>query len=73
MTTYKGFQLKTGEILSIKYNIDSPPKYFLDEKEISLVDYWYLYQNGTVEKNIEIVKESQKTYWTLLKRLFGLK
>ena len=71
MTTYKGTNLKNGDILSMKTNPGAAPIYFLNDKQISMVDYYFYLTEDNVEKNLEIVQTANSTYWTLLRRFFG--
>ena len=56
MTTHKGTQLKNGDILELRTNPGAAPKYFLNDKEIDMIDYWYYLQDDQYEKTREILE-----------------
>ena len=72
MTTHKGTQLKNGDILELRTNPGASPKYFLNDKEIDMIDYWYYLQDDQYEKTKEILEANRKTAWTLLRKFFRI-
>jgi hypothetical protein len=70
MTTYKGTPLQNGDILAMKTNVGASPRYFLNDKEISIADYYFYLTEDNIEKNLEVVQSANSTYWTLLRKFF---
>jgi hypothetical protein len=70
MTTYKGTPLQNGDILSMKTNVGASPRYFLNDTEITMSDYYFYLTEDNVEKNLEVIQAANSTYWTLLRKFF---
>ena len=73
MTTHSAHELKNGDILSVKTNVGASPRYFLNDEEITMNQYYQIICNDHVEKNMEVLRVAQNTWWTLVKRMFGIK
>jgi hypothetical protein len=71
MTTKKDYTMKNGDILCMKTNVGASPRYFKNDGEISMADYYFYLTEDNVEKNLEVVQAAQSTYWTLLRKFFG--
>ena len=67
MTVYKATELKNGSILKMESNVGATPRYYLNDKEITVMDYWFHLTEDNVEKNIEVIESAQKTTWTMFK------
>jgi hypothetical protein len=73
MTTHSAHELKNGDILSVSTNVGASPRYFLNDEEITMNQYYQIICNDHVEKNMEVLRVAQNTWWTLVKRMFGIK
>ena len=67
MTVYKATELKNGSILKMESNVGATPRYYLNDKEITVMDYWFHLTEDNVEKNMEVIESAQKTTWTMFK------
>lgn len=72
MTVQKDYTMKNGDILEFRSNVGAAPKYFKNGEEISMSDYYFYLTEDNVDKNIEVIQASQKTFWTVLRKIFGM-
>ena len=72
MTTSNDYQLKGGDILCIKTNVGASPRYFLNDKEITMSNYYFYLTEDNVEKNMEVIQTAQKTTWQVLRNFFRI-
>ena len=72
MTVKKDYTMKNGDILEFRSNVGAAPKYFKNGEEISMSDYYFYLTEDNVDKNIEVIQASQKTFWTVLRKIFGM-
>ena len=70
MTTHSAHELKNGDILSVKTNVGATPRYFLNEEEITMTQYYQIITNDHVEKNLEVLRVAQNTWWQVLRNMF---
>ena len=72
MTVQKDYTMKNGDILEFRSNVGAAPKYFKNGEEISMSDYYFYLTEDNVDKNIEVIQASQKTFWTVLRKILGM-
>lgn len=69
MTTHSAHELKNGDILSMKTNVGASPRYFLNDTEITMNEYYQIICNDHVEKNLEVLRVAQNTWWQVLRNM----
>ena len=69
MTTYKGYEMLNGDTLEVRTNAGAAPRYFHNEKEIPVTEYWRLLNQDWYER----VESYHNSVWSTMASFFGIK